>query len=252
VKYSELARRICARKTGVGADGLLVMLSSHRGDLRMRIFNADGGEAEMCGNGIRCLVRYFYERKNACSRIIKVETLAGLKRAEIVKKAPDFLVRVNMGVPQFNAHLIGLCTGRKQLIEWPVKIMGKVYHLTVLSLGNPHAVLFLDKIPADWREIGRAIENYRLFPNRTNVEFVHVVQPGKIKMRSWERGAGPTLASGTGASAAVAAGIKTGRLKSRVEVALELGSLWIEQDKSTGEIYKTGPATYCFSGEFCL
>lgn len=247
----KLTQSICNRQTGVGADGLIVMLPSKTCDFRMRIFNADGGEAEMCGNGFRGMIRYLNDCGHSKSKIIRVETLAGTISGEIVKSGKNApLVRVAMGVPEFHCNKIDVDTAHKEFIERKIKIKSESYTITVVSMGNPHAVLFVPDFKFDWHGAGREIEYYKLFPKRTNVEFVKIIMRSKILVHSWERGVGPTMASGTGASAAVAAGIRCGYLDDSVEVVYDLGSLIIEWKNRDQDLFKTGPAEYSFTGTY--
>ena len=249
IDLHKLALSICNRQTGVGADGLILILPSRTCDFRMRIFNADGGEAEMCGNGFRGLIRYLHDRGYTKKRTIQVETLAGTISGEIVrsrKKEP--LVKVAMGIPEFRCNKIDVDTTHKEIIERKIRIKSQDYTITVVSMGNPHAVLFVPDFKFDWQTAGRDIENYKLFPKRTNVEFVQILNRRKIIVHSWERGVGPTMASGTGASAAVSSGIRCGYLDDSVEVFYDLGSMIIEWKNRERDLYKTGPAEYSFTG----
>lgn len=249
--WDKLAAAICKRQTDVGADGLILMLPSHRADFRMRIFNSDGSEAEMCGNGFRCMIRYLYDMKYTKKRIIEIETLAGIITGKVVKSSKSkFLVRVAMGKPEFDTKKIPIRTSKPEIIESKLKVGRETQIATVVSMGNPHIVVFVDDLKFDWKSLGARMEVHHLFPQRANVEFVHIISRIKVEVRSWERGAGPTMASGTGAAAATAAGIKTGRLNDKVEVKFERGSLFMEYDRKSGQIYKTGPAEYCFEGTY--
>ena len=247
----KLAVSMCNRQTGVGADGLILMIPSQMADFRMRIFNSDGSEAEMCGNGFRCMIRCLHDRKFTLSKSIRVETIAGTIIGQVIKSSKSqFMVRVAMGSPEFDTRKIPVKTSKHELIQSKLKIGRKSIVVTVVSMGNPHVVLFVQDLDFDWKTLGAQIEVNPLFPQRTNVEFVHIINRGKIEVRSWERGAGATMASGTGAAAATAAGIKTGGLNDKVEVRFKLGSLMMEFDRKSGRIYKTGPAEYCFSGVY--
>jgi diaminopimelate epimerase len=251
VKYPDFSQKICARTTGIGADGLILIMPGGKANFRMRIYNSDGSQAEMCGNGFRCMIRYIYERGYTDKKTIAVDTLAGIITGEIVNDSEKkFTIRVAMGVPEFKADRIPLRTRKKEIIDGKITIAGMKYTMTAVSIGNPHAVLFVDDWYFDWKAVGKKIENHRLFPAKANVEFVEILSRKKLIMRSWERGAGPTLASGTGSCAAVAAGIRTGRLDNKVQVQLKLGSLRIEQDKKSGLIFKTGPAEYICTGRY--
>lgn len=250
VDYSDLARSVCDISTGVGADGLILIGKSRRADFAMRIINADGSEAEMCGNGLRCLVRYLYDNKLTSKKELVVDTLAGRISAEIVDSSKEsFRVKVAMGRPVFDTDKIPILSRYKQHIEKEIIAEGRRLRITAVSMGNPHAVCFVEDFDFDLYLLGPALENHKIFPERSNVEFVKVISPGKIALKSWERGAGPTSASGTGASASFAAGIKTGRLKSEVEVVFANGSLNLYQDPEH-IVYQSGPAEFILHGEY--
>ncbi len=248
--YPALARRLCDRHFGIGADGLIAILPSEAADARMRIFNADGSEPEMCGNGIRCAARFLYDKRYVTSNPLTIETLAGILSLRldlgdgIVKG-----VRVDMGAPILKAGLIPVLAQREPLINVPLNVEGKVWHYTAVSMGNPHCVIFVkDFEDLDFEHVGPAIEKHADFPRRTNVEFIRVDSENEITMKVWERGAGPTLACGTGACAAAVAAVlnhKTGR---SVTVHLPGGDLLIEW-AADNHVYMTGPASYVFRGE---
>lgn len=252
-ELSSLAMQLCRRRFGVGADQLLMLSDSDGADFRMRIFNADGSEIEMCGNGIRCLAKYIWDRGLSSSDILEIETPAGI----ISPARKGALVRVDMGVPEFGAANIPLditkLTGQKlevddKIIDYPLIVEQGSFDITCLSMGNPHCVIItddLDSFPVS--SIGPEIERDPLFPKRTNIEFVKVLNKREISMRVWERGAGETMACGTGASAsAVATAVKnlTGR---EVTVHLPGGDLFIEW-AIDGHLYMTGPAESVFEG----
>ncbi len=247
----KVAKRICDRASGVGADGLIVLLRGRKNPFRMRVYNADGSEAEMCGNGFRCLIRMIHDRKYSFDRFLPVETKAGIIQGEILKKSKhDFLVRVAMGRPEFDLKKIGVKSRKKEFLRDNLKIGRDSHKVSIVSMGNPHAVLYLRSFNLDWRDLGQKIENHCMFPHRTNVEFARKINRKKIELKSWERGAGETMASGTGASAAVAVGIKNGLLDRKVAVQFELGTLMIEQEPENGIIYSTGPSEYAFEGSY--
>lgn len=256
---NRLSPRLCNRRFGIGADQVLFLGLSDKADFKMRVFNADGSEVEMCGNGIRCLARYIWMRGMSHKKVLDIETMAGLIRPEKV----DDLIKVDMGKPIFLSEQIPVNIARdllkeihdgkrKAIVDYPLKVDDKEFGITCLSMGNPHAVIFVDKVddfPVAY--YGPKIENNGLFPKRTNVEFVEVINPHEIKMRVWERGSGETMACGTGASAvAVAASLKglTGR---EVIVHLLGGDLkinWADDD----HVYMTGPAEEVFEGTIML
>jgi diaminopimelate epimerase len=240
----ELARRLCRRRFGIGADQMLVLAGSRKADFRMLIYNADGGEVEMCGNGIRCLARYIWDRGLSRKEVLEIETLAGVIRPE----REGEMVRVDMGEPVLEGREIPVDLDGL-VADYPLEVDGETLLVTCVSMGNPHAVIFVDNLgglPVSY--YGPKIENHPLFPRRTNVEFVEVVGPEEIRMRVWERGAGETLACGTGASAAAVASSLKGLTGRSVRVRLEGGDLLIEWS-ADGRVYMTGPAEEVFEGE---
>jgi diaminopimelate epimerase len=244
----ELSKTLCHRRFGVGADQMLLLLASQEADFMMRIFNADGGEVEMCGNGIRCLAKYIWDRNLSAKKILSVETPGGIIRPE---KAGD-LVRVDMGEPVFEPEKIPVMqreiNNSSRIIDYPLRIEDREFKITCVSMGNPHAVIFvenLSKFPIPY--YGSLIENHPLFPKKTNVEFIEVLTPKEISMRVWERGSGETMACGTGASAAVVASNIKGLTEKEVTVHLLGGDLFIEW-AGTNHVYMTGPAAEVFEG----
>jgi diaminopimelate epimerase len=253
--WPRLAQAACDRHFGVGADGLILVLPSVRADVRMRIFNPDGSEAEMCGNGLRCIVKYAVEGGLARPRAgrIDVETPAGVLAAQTFGDGRTVeRVRVSMGVPRFApAEIPVLIEAEPPILNLPLEVAGRALRLTCLSMGNPHAVHFLDEpvaaFPLD--EIGPLVERRPLFPQRINFEVACVQATDRIEARVWERGVGPTLACGTGASATVVAARLQGLVGERVDITLPGGTLLIEWD-GRGEVHLTGPAERVFSGEW--
>ena len=251
-----VSRKLLDRRFGIGADQLLVLLPSSgpapqgKSRLRMRIFNVDGSEVQMCGNGIRCLAKYAWSRGLASrSKSLEVETLAGI----IIPEAKDGLVRVDMGLPRLEGREIpALADGR--IIDYPLKIEETLFAVTCVSMGNPHTVIFVGDVAAfPVGFYGPKIENHPFFPERTNVEFIQVVSRQELKMRVWERGSGETLACGTGASASAVASALKGLTSGRVSVELAGGRLEIEWDKNeNGHVYMTGPAEEVFEGEIFI
>ena len=213
-ELSDLAIKLCRRRVGIGADGLLLVCNSRVADAKMRIFNPDGTEAEMCGNGIRCFAKYCFENGIAKKNVISVETLAGIKELRLkVEGGAVTSVRVNMGSPRFEAEKIPII-GNGTFINKPLDVDGKILMATALSMGNPHCVIFvnnIDNYPVD--VIGPKVEDHKLFPKRTNVEFVQVISRKRLKVRIWERGVGETLACGTGACASVVAAKVLGKVE---------------------------------------
>ncbi|HSW64010.1 MAG TPA: diaminopimelate epimerase [Dissulfurispiraceae bacterium] len=240
------AIKYCDRRFGIGADQLLLLYPSAVGDFKMLIFNADGSEVEMCGNGIRCFAKYIWDRKISDKAVLDVETLAGIIRPE---RAGD-MVKVDMGEPILEPARIPVnLQGPGPIIDYPVEAMGRIFNVTFVSMGNPHAVIFLDEnvteFPVD--TYGPLIENHALFPKRINVEFVNKKSDTELVMRVWERGSGITLACGTGATATGIAAMVKKLTRKRVTVHLLGGDLDIEW-ADNGHAYMTGPAEEVFEG----
>ena len=253
--WPRLAQAMCDRHFGVGADGLILVLPSARADVRMRMFNPDGSEAEMCGNGLRCVAKYAVEGGLARPRDgrIDVETLAGVLAAQTSGDGRTVeRVRVSMGVPRFApAEIPVLVDVEPPIVGLPLEVAGRALRLTCLSLGNPHAVHFLDGPVAAFplEEIGPLVERHPLFPQRVNFEVAQVLANDRIEARVWERGAGATLACGSGASAVMVAARVQGLVGSTVDITLPGGTLAIEWD-GRGEVYLAGPAERVFAGEW--
>jgi diaminopimelate epimerase len=246
-----LAVKICDRRAGVGADGIIVIMPSEKADFRMHYINSDGSLAEMCGNGIRCLSKYVFEHGLTQSADFLVETLGGLNRQTLtVEDGRVIEVSVDMGKPGFLRSEIPMLGDEGEVVDEPLDVDGKQYRITALSTGNPHAVTFVDDVEAaPLSELGPKVERHPAFPNRTNVEFVHVIDRNNIRMRIWERGCGETLASGSGASASAVASIKNGLTEREVNVRVRLGVLKISWPEG-GSITMSGPATEVFTGEW--
>lgn len=250
---SRLATKVCDRHFGVGADGLILVLPSSEGDFRMRVFNADGSEAEMCGNGIRCLAKYVYEQGLTEKEELMVETLAGLKDLKLsVGDGVVWAVTVNLGRPKLSRKEAPMIGPDTEVIDEPLEVGDGEYRVTCVSMGNPHTVIFVDELDSvPLSEIGPQIESHERFPQRTNVEFVQLLDEGNIRMRVWERGCGETLACGSGATAAAVASILNGKASGRVIVHLPKGDLMVEWE-GDGDVYLTGPAEEVFRGEWLL
>ena len=244
---SEFSRKICNRRYGIGADQVLLLYDSDAADFRMQIFNADGGEVEMCGNGIRCLAKYVWDRNMSDKEVLSVETLGGIVRPE---KAGD-MVKVDMGEPVFDPKKIpvDISVQAEHIIDYPLSVGDREFLITCVSMGNPHAVIFVDDL-SDFgvTYYGPMIETHSLFPKRTNVEFIKIISPHEIRMRVWERGSEETLACGTGASAAAVASNLKKRAERTVTVRLHGGDLVIDW-ASDNHVYMTGPAVEVFRGE---
>ncbi|MBI3923391.1 MAG: diaminopimelate epimerase [Armatimonadetes bacterium] len=250
-QFPELARKWCDRHFGVGADGLIFVLPTERADFRMRIFNPDGSEAEMCGNGIRCFGKYVYEHGLSRRNPLTVETLAGLQTLDLnVEHEVVKSVEVDMGQPILRRSQIPMSgEDSESVIGEPLDVEGAECTITCVSMGNPHGVLFvedLDQVPLS--VLGPQIETHPAFPQRINVHFAQVLSPTEVRMRVWERGAGITLACGTGACAVLVAGVLTGQTERKATVHLPGGPLQIEW-KANGHLAMTGPAAEVFDGE---
>ncbi|MEM3731194.1 MAG: diaminopimelate epimerase [Candidatus Bathyarchaeia archaeon] len=246
-----LAKKLCERRFSVGADGIIFACRSVIADVKMRIFNMDGSEAEMCGNGIRCLAKFCFENKIVEKHLVHIETLAGIKELWLqVEENSVKSVRVNVGKPQFEREKIPML-GKGTFINKPLNINGEKIRATTLSLGNPHCVIFVEKLdgyPVD--KLGPKIEGHRLFPKRTNVEFVQILSKNEIRVRAWERGVGETLACGTGACASVVAANTLGKIGERAIVHLLGGDLKVEY--LDGVVFMEGPAEKVFEGQIIL
>lgn len=252
IAYTELARHLCDRHFGIGADGILLILPSTDHDFKFRIFNSDGSSAQMCGNGIRCVARYVYENGIVANQTMTVDTLAGTVVPQVLVDGQNQVisVRVDMGEPVLQCDQIPFVCDQAQGIEQSLQVGDTTYQVTTVSMGNPHAVLFVDDIdPAAVGKIGPAIETHDRFPEKTNVEFIQVLGPDELSMNVWERGAGITLACGTGACASLVAAHLTGRTGSRALVHLAGGDLEISWDKKSNHLFMEGPATLVFEGK---
>ncbi|MEM0049662.1 MAG: diaminopimelate epimerase [Candidatus Bathyarchaeia archaeon] len=250
---SSLAQKLCRRRFSIGADGLLLLYNSGVADVKMRIFNADGSEAEMCGNGIRCLAKYCYESGIIGKSELSVETLAGIKSVRLyIAGGRVSSVTVDMGSPIFDREKIPVL-GEDKFINEDLNVDGEKFKATCLSVGNPHCIIFVENVESFPVEFyGPKIERHSLFPKRTNVEFVQIVRPDLIKVRVWERGVGETLACGTGACASVVAGRVLGLLNSECVVHLPGGELKIKYDEANNKIFLIGPAEKVYEGVFEL
>ena len=253
IDYNSLAKRMCHRHIGVGADGLLLVLDSKLADIMMRIINSDGSEAEMCGNGIRCFSKYVFERGIVKKDKFKVETLAGIIEPELILNEYGLVekVKVNMGKPSFKRKDIPMQGDpESDAINTSIEVDGKEYKITSLLMGVPHTVLFVDDVEkVDIYTLGPKIEKHEVFPRKTNVNFVQVIDKNNIKVRTWERGAGATYACGTGSCASVIASNLNGYTERKANVHLYFGTLEIEWQDS-GTVFMTGPAEEVFVGEY--
>jgi len=252
--YPELAKKISDRKEGVGSDGLIVVGKSDCADLRMYMYNSDGSRGKMCGNGIRLLGKYAYERKLTIKTRLRVETDSGIKMLYLhTNGACVETVTVDMGAPVFEAKKIPVCSDDESILDKRVNICGRSYNMSCVSMGNPHAVIHVDEADIyDLCEDGSRIENDRMFPDRVNVMFTEVVSDDYIRMKIWERGSGVTLACGSGACAAFAACHATGRCGEHVKVCMPGGSVEVSYDENGKNIILTGDANEVFTGEYML
>lgn len=248
----ELARRIADRHFGVGGDGLILIRPSEIADGRMQMFNADGSQAEMCGNGIRCVAKYLFEHDLVRKESLAIETDAGVLDLELqLVDGQVEKIRVNMGEPILDAERIPTTLSESPIVDTPLTIGGATYLATCLSMGNPHCVIFVDEPTDDLVLVeGSKIEVSDYFPEKTNVEFAQVLSASEIKQRTWERGSGETLACGTGASAVCVAGVLSNRTARRVTIHLPGGDLELEWNETDNHVYMTGPAEEVFSGEW--
>ena len=249
----ELARRISDRHFGVGSDGLILIAPSDAADVQMIMYNADGSRAQMCGNGIRCVGKYAHDRGLTDKTVLTVETLAGIKTLTL-HLGPDGQtesVTVDMGEPELAPEKIPVRADGARAVDIPIEAAGQTWRATCVSMGNPHAVIFVnDADLLDLPKIGPEFEHHTLFPERTNTEFCQVLPDGALKMRVWERGAGETLACGTGACATLVAANLTERSGRAATLKLRGGDLAISWDVQNNHIFMTGPATFVFDGEY--
>lgn len=247
-----LARQMSDRHFGIGSDGLVIIMPSDSCDFRMRMFNSDGSEAEMCGNASRCVGKYVYDKGLTTKKELTLETLAGVKHLTLhTQNGTVEQVTVDMGEPILSAPEIPVNLSESPVIAHPLEVEGQTFAITCVSMGNPHAVIFLDGMDRyDLHHIGSLIEHHELFPRRTNVEFVEVLSPQDLRMRVWERGAGETLACGTGACATLVAAVLNGRSDRRATLHLLGGDLSIEWREQNNRIYMTGGAVTVFEGEW--
>jgi len=248
---AKIARLISDRHFGIGSDGLVLILPSEVADFKMRMFNSDGSEAEMCGNAIRCVGKYVYDNGFIKKTSVSIETKAGIKELDMsVKDGRVDLVKVDMGEPILSPPDIPVISDKPRFISQPVEIENVVYAVTCVSMGNPHAVIYVndvDGFPLD--RVGPKMEHHFLFPRKINVEFAQVIDRETIKMRVWERGAGETMACGTGACAVLVASVLNCKTRRKATVKLSGGDLLIEWDEFENHVYMTGPAVKVFDGE---
>ncbi|SJZ33937.1 diaminopimelate epimerase [Trichlorobacter thiogenes] len=252
---AETAVKVSNRNFGIGSDGLILIMPSDKADVRMRMFNSDGSESEMCGNGIRCVAKYAYDHGIVTKTEITAETGAGILTLQLFPNAANKVdrVRVNMGPPRLSREEIPMNgTPTPQVVAEELTVLDKTFKITCVSMGNPHCIIYVDDVDNfPVATYGPLIENHQLFPRRTNVEFIQIISRAEVKQRTWERGAGETLACGTGASAVCVAGVLNNLTDRTVLNHLAGGDLeleWVEN----GPVFMTGPATEVFSGEITL
>lgn len=247
-----LARKVCHRQFGIGADGLILILPSEKADIRMRIINADGSEAEMCGNGIRCLAKLVYESGLVKSRLIEVETLAGIIRPELMLDNHNQVlsVKVDMGEPRLLPEEIPVLMPGEKIIKKSLDLGKEQLSITTVSMGNPHCVVFVSDVTVvPVKNLGPMVETHPVFPAKTNVEFVEIINRQEVKMRVWERGAGETMACGTGACAVAVAGVLNDKTDREITIHLNGGDLtlfWADNN----HVFMTGPAEKVFEGRY--
>lgn len=255
---SELSKKISDRHFGIGSDGLILIKKSKIADFKMQMYNSDGSEAEMCGNGIRCVGKYVYDKGLTNKTNLKIETLAGIKILELnLEKGKVSTVKVDMGEPVLKSEDIPIKDGKKFeskvkkfFYKVNVNIKDELRELTCVSMGNPHAIDFVNDVQStDVHKYGSIIEIDKHFPKKINAEFIEIIDKNNIKMRVWERGAGETLACGTGACATAVAAVLNGYTKRNVTIELLGGKLEIEWNEKDNHVYMTGPATTVFEGE---
>lgn len=251
---SEVAKLVSDRHFGIGSDGLILIKPSDIADFKMEMYNADGSQGEMCGNGIRCVAKYVYDYKLTDKTSISVETLAGIKYLDLtIKDGKAVQIKVNMGSPILTPADIPVIATGEQVVNEPIEVAGKPYHMTCVSMGNPHAVIFMEQVKElDLEKIGPFFENHERFPKRINTEFARIIDRNNIEMRVWERGSGETLACGTGACATAVASILNGLTDNEVTIRLLGGDLLVEWNQVENMVYMTGPAEIVFEGEIAL
>ena len=247
---SGFARALCDRHYGIGADGLILICPSKVSDFKMEIYNSDGSVAGMCGNGIRCLGKYVYDYGLTGKETLSIETKSGIRNMHLhIQDGKACGAMVDMGVPRLNAHSIPILSEKDLVINDPIEVQKKNYRMTGISMGNPHAVIFLEEINGiSLEETGRELEFHPRFPERANIEFCHVTARDRMEIRVWERGVGETLACGTGACAAVVASVLNDLTDEEVIVKLLGGELSVRWDRKVNHVFLEGPAVKVFDG----
>ena len=251
---TEVAIKVSDRHFGIGSDGLILILPSEVADFRMGMYNADGSEGNMCGNGIRCVAKYVYDYGLTDKTQISVETKSGIKYLDLfVENGKVKTVKVDMGEPKLLSKEIPVVWDKEKMIGEPITVAGADYEMTCVSMGNPHAIVWVEDTKSlDLEKIGPDFEHHKMFPERVNTEFVQVLDRNTVNMRVWERGSGETWACGTGACATAVACILNGKTEDEVLVHLVGGDLKIQYDRESNHVFMTGPATVVFDGEIEL
>ena len=249
-----VSKKISDRHFGIGSDGLILICPSNIADFRMEMYNSDGSEGAMCGNGVRCIAKYVYDYGLTDKTYVSLETKAGIKYLDMtVKDGKVAMIKVDMGAPITKPDQIPAISDKEIIVDEPITVDGQEYRITCVSMGNPHGVVFVDDTDSiDIEKIGPKFEHHEMFPDRTNTEFIQIIDRNNIKMRVWERGAGETLACGTGTCASVYACILNGLTEKSVDVHLLGGCIHIDYDEEKNTIYMTGPAEVAFDGEIKL
>ena len=253
-KKAEVVRFLSDRHFGIGGDGVIFINPSHEADFEMEMYNADGSRGEMCGNGIRCVAKYVYDNHLTERQEVDIISAGQVKHVLLqTVNGRAVAARVNMGRPELTAEKIPVTADGERVIDEAILVDGKEYRMTCVSMGNPHAVVFVDEVEhLPIEKAGPCFERHERFPNRINTEFVRVIDREHVEMRVWERGSGETWACGTGATASAVAAMMLGLTEYRVEVGLIGGSLEIEWDRESGHVFMTGPAVEVFHGEIQL
>lgn len=251
---NETAKFVSDRRFGIGSDGLILICPSKIADFEMKMYNSDGSEGAMCGNGIRCVAKYVYDYGLTDKTDITVNTKTGIKYLELnTENGKVVTVKVDMGAPIMKAEQIPVISEEEKVIAKPIEIAGVKYEMTCVSMGNPHAIVFVeDTEKIDIEKVGPLFEHNKIFPDRVNTEFIQVVDRNTIIMRVWERGAGETWACGTGACASVVACVLNGKTEDEVLVHLRGGDLKIKYDREKETVFMTGPAVTVFDGEIMI
>ena len=251
---SEVAKKVSDRHFGIGSDGLILIKPSEVADFRMDMYNADGSQAEMCGNGIRCVAKYVYDYGLTDKTSISIETLAGIKYLDLqVTDGKVSLITVNMGSPELIPDKIPVISDSKRVVDEPIEVDGTTYKMTCVSMGNPHCIVFVeDTALFPLETVGPLFENHERFPKRVNTEFIQLLDHKTVNMRVWERGSGETLACGTGACASAVACILNGLTENEITLHLLGGDLIVRWDQEENFVYMTGPARVVFDGEIVL